>query len=89
MALECYPASSGPLIENNDHLPERQYLTSRIGSTAAWAEAHSAFWKILVPSDGLKYFNEALNHTVNIGKKYGSKLTLLHVVISQLYAYSE
>ena len=50
---------------------------------------HSAFWKILVPLDGSNYSKKALSYAVSIGKKYGSKLMLVHVVISPLYAYTE
>lgn len=50
---------------------------------------HSAFWKILVPLDGSDYSLKALDYAASIGQKYGSKLMLVHVVISPLYAYTE
>ena len=50
---------------------------------------HGTFWKILVPLDGSDYSTKALRYAVSIGKKYGSKLMLVHIVISPLYAYAE
>ena len=55
----------------------------------AVVEEHSAFWKILVPIDGSEYSNKALNYAVNLASKYGSKVTLVHVVALTPYAYSE
>ena len=45
--------------------------------------------KILVPLDGSAYSEKALDHAVDLARKYSSKVVLLHVVARIIYAFAE
>jgi nucleotide-binding universal stress UspA family protein len=45
------------------------------------------FSKILIGLDGSSYANAALAYASDIAKKYESKLTIIHVIVSHVFAY--
>jgi nucleotide-binding universal stress UspA family protein len=44
------------------------------------------FSRILVAVDGSPFADKALAHAIDISKKYGAKLIVLHVVLKRFYA---
>ncbi len=47
------------------------------------------FSKILVALDGSQYSNKALLYALEVAKRFGSRLTLLHVVVRPLHVYGD
>ncbi|MEM2226606.1 MAG: universal stress protein [Candidatus Bathyarchaeia archaeon] len=47
------------------------------------------FAKILVPIDGSPHADKAVKYAVDLSKKYGSRLILLHVIPVRVYAFAE
>jgi len=47
------------------------------------------FSRILVALDGSEYSRQALRYAMEIAKKFGARLTLLHVVVRPLHVYGD
>jgi len=47
------------------------------------------FSRILVPVDGSGYAENAVRHASDLARKYGSSVTLIHVVATKVYAMAE
>ncbi len=47
------------------------------------------FSRILVPVDGSRYAENAIRHASDLAGKYGSSVTLIHVVATRVYAMAE
>ena len=47
------------------------------------------FSKIVVPVDGSRYADKALRYASDLAKRYGSSVTLIHVVATRVYAMAE
>jgi len=47
------------------------------------------FSKVLVPVDGSSYAENAVKYASDLAKRYGSSVTLIHVVATRVYAMAE
>ena len=47
------------------------------------------FSKILVPIDGSKYSDKALDYALDLAKKYSAQLILIHVVTRTIYYFTD